>query len=553
MTVDPFQHSPWDFWSRADDAARERQREAQRQLLAAHPDWRFGDDCFVSDLASVDADALSLGARTYLAAGAYLTGTVALGRDVSVNAYTVVRGDVTIGDAVRIGAHTSILGFNHTMSDPDIEVRRQPLTSKGIRIGDDVWIGSHVVVLDGITVGAKAVLAAGAVVTKDVPAGAVVGGTPARVLKWRVPPASGLPGGSVGSTGAGAGAGGDLVARLRAFGDAARADADRLLARAWNPDAGLFADRPGTAPTVRAQCDAIELSDLLRGAAPAQLPDPVGLLRGWQDPVTGRVGRLDAAGAVAALPADDGDAAYHVLCVGYALDLLGSAFRAPLTLITDADPGGLVAFLDALPWDGGAWNAGHWVDAVGTALLWTRRRGDAVPAGVPEALVGWLATRVDPRTGLWGSAAPGEGDLEPVNGFYRASRGTLAQFGLPVPHPERVIDTVLAHARDPRWFTDDRLDACNVLDIAHPLWLTRASGHRADEVRTLATAHLDGALRRWVDGAGFAFRVGGDPGLQGTEMWLAIIWYLADLLGHAPALGYRPRGVHRPSPADTLP
>lgn len=43
------------------------------------------------------------------------------------------------------------------------------------------------------------------------------------------------------------------------------------------------------------------------------------------------------------------------------------------------------------------------------------------------------------------------------------------------------------------------------------------------------------------------------PGLQGTEMWLAIIWYLADLVGSAEALGYRPRGVHRPEPAFRLP
>jgi hypothetical protein len=43
------------------------------------------------------------------------------------------------------------------------------------------------------------------------------------------------------------------------------------------------------------------------------------------------------------------------------------------------------------------------------------------------------------------------------------------------------------------------------------------------------------------------------PGLQGTEMWLAIIWYLADLLDAAEALGYRPRGVHRPEPATLLP
>ncbi len=128
MTVDRFQHSPWSFWDEADAAAHAAQRSAQQELLDAHPGWSFGQRCFVSDLASVDADELVLGDGTYLAAGAYVTGTVRLGRDVSVNPSTTVRGDVVIGDATRIGAHTSILGFNHTMDDPDTEIRLQPLS-----------------------------------------------------------------------------------------------------------------------------------------------------------------------------------------------------------------------------------------------------------------------------------------------------------------------------------------------------------------------------------------------------------------------------------------
>src|SRR5690606_33477230 len=196
-----------------------------------------------------------------------------------------------------------------------------------------------------------------------------------------------------------------------------------------------------------------------------------------------------------------------------------------------------------------AWTAGHWVDALGTALHVTRRRGDVVPVGVEEALVGWLVAHADPATGVWGAARETDGMLQPVNGFYRASRGTFAQFGVPMPYPERVVDTVLAHARDERFFAPGRRDACNVLDVAHPLWLTRASGHRAAEVASLARELLDAALDGWTPDAGVAFAEGGEPGLQGTEMWLAIVWYLADLLGLADELGYRPRGVHRPEPA----
>ncbi|TPX01010.1 acyltransferase, partial [Schumannella luteola] len=111
-------------------------------------------------------------------------------------------------------------------------------------------------------------------------------------------------------------------------------------------------------------------------------------------------------------------------------------------MATEASPSALVESLEALPWEAAAWTAGHWVDAWGTALHWSRRRGDAVPPGAEEALVGWLVAHADPATGLWGSPREADGMLQPVNGFYRTTRGTFAQSGLPVPYPERVVDTV---------------------------------------------------------------------------------------------------------------
>lgn len=125
------------------------------------------------------------------------------------------------------------------------------------------------------------------------------------------------------------------------------------------------------------------------------------------------------------------------------------------------------------------------------------------------------------------------------------------------------MDAVLDHARDPRYFGAGRENACNVLDVAHPLWLcTRQlggrggsdDGYRSAEIRGWAERQLTAALTRWQEGRGFGFGPGAagpgpEPGLQGTEMWLAIVWLLADLLGRSDALGYRPRGVHRPEPA----
>lgn len=607
--------SPWDFWRDADDDARAAQLADQRAIVAGKTDHELGEYCFISELASIDNDSLRLGDRTYVAAGAYLTGDLTAGADCSINPYTVIRGSVAMGDGVRVGAHTSILGFNHSM-EPGTPVFRQPLTAKGIVIGDDVWIGSHVVILDGVHVGSHSVLAASAVVTKDVPEGAIVGGNPAKFMRWRVDPgdepddavppvkpepessspaydatgpefASPAPSAATPAPSAATaepptaaaepptattapapivteGGSPGLAERVAELADQARDEASALLQRAWRDDLGLFADRPGVAPTVRAQCDAIEIADLLLGTAPPQAAAAVQLrrLHEWQDATTGAVAPLGPDGRQAAgLGFSDGDVAYHVLSVGYALDLLGSAFDAPLSWVTDATPESVVAFCDSLPWATDAWNAGHHIDGFGTALLWTRRSGHPIAAGVPEALFGWLVTHVDPQTGMWGSPTPERGLLPVVNGFYRASRGTFAQFGMPLPHPERVIDTVLRHARDPRSFAPGARNACNVLDIAHPLWLTRGSGYRGDEVRELAARLLSDALTTWVPGSGFSFREPSaatrglaetDPGLQGTEMWLAILWYLADLAGVSDALGYRPRGVHRPEPAGSL-
>ncbi len=554
----PFDYSPWGFWSRADAGQHERQLELQRQACAARPGWSLGAQCFISELAAVQAETLILGDRSYIAANAYLTDAIRTGRDCTINAFSVVRGKVGLGDGVRIGAHTSILAFNHTMSDPDVEVFRQPTTSRGISIGDDVWIGSHVVILDGVAVGDKAMIAAGAVVTKDVPPGAVVGGNPARLLRWRVPPAN-VASRSVD----------DLGEQVARWADRARGQLAGILDRSWAPElpGGQFLDRPGRLPSVRAQCDAIELADLWLERPPVQLSGEAqrDRLRSWQDPSTGLVPELDETGVPQSPPPDwqSGAATYHVLCVGYALDLLDSEFPVPIRAVADRSADDLAAALDSLPWREHAWGAGACVDMVGTALRWNLPRGSAADPGFVETLFGWLQLHADASTGMWGSSAPGEGMLQVVNGFYRASRGTLAQFAVPMARPERVIDTVFAHTADRALFDPHRQNACNVLDVTHPLWLAlRQTAHRRPEIESLARRLLGDAIGHWSDGEGFGFQAphpdgraqqSTAPGLQGTEMWSATIWLLADLCGLTDALGYRPRGVHRPDPALSLP
>lgn len=530
-------YNAWSFWRLADADQQRRQLDYQREL-ADRGVAQFAKKCFVSELAACFPDRLVLGEGSYVAAFAYLTGDVQIGQDSTINVYAVVRGTISIGNGVRIGAHTSILGFNHSM-DPSAPVYKQPTTTKGITIGDDVWIGSNTVILDGVTVGDHSVIGAGAVVTKDVAPWSVMGGNPARRIRDR----RGARESDVGS-------------RLEKFARLAREQAPDVLDRYWDSDGHRFLERPGIEPTVRAFCDATEIADLLLGNAPPQMSREslVDYLRASQDPETGLVPTLDPHGNPHSVSGDltQEPGRYHILAVGHALELLGSEFAHPIAAVENLSSDRLTETLHALPWKERAWNSGDWIDCYGTGLYWNRRLFGL--SGALDTLIGWLHTHVDRWTGMWGTPSPSEGRHQIVNGYYRLTRGSFAQFGLSVPYPEEVIDTVFTHTRDQRFFGPERGTSCDVLDVIHPLWLAgKQTDHRRPDVQQWAKDQLDRVLSKWQPGAGFSFGLepgtgrDGEPGLQGTEMWLAILWHLADVLGMADALGYTPRGVHRPS------
>jgi hypothetical protein len=159
---------------------------------------------------------------------------------------------------------------------------------------------------------------------------------------------------------------------------------------------------------------------------------------------------------------------------------------------------------------------------------------------------------------MWGAWLSPDGRhrlgwLMAVNGFYRLTRGTYAQFGVDIPRPEATIDTVLAHCRDTDWFRTRERTACNVLDVVHPLWLLgQQTDHRRAEIRSAVGGMITGIVDDWVDGAGFAFEAGGSPGLQGSEMWTAILHLAAAIVDEADGLSFVPRGVHRLEPASSL-
>ena len=110
---------------------------------------------------------------------------IKIGRDSLIGEYTVIRGQggVEIGDRVFTSPFTQIIAVNHVFDDPEQPFIDQGITADGIRIEDDVWLGSGAVITDGVRVGRGAVVAAGAVVTQDVPAHTVVAGIPAKPIR----------------------------------------------------------------------------------------------------------------------------------------------------------------------------------------------------------------------------------------------------------------------------------------------------------------------------------------------------------------------------------
>lgn len=95
------------------------------------------------------------------------------------------KGGITIGKDVQIAFHTFMLTGNHKFNQIDIPIYDQQMEYAPITIGNDVWIGCRCIILPGVTIGDHAIVAAHAVISKDVPPWAIVGGNPAQIIKYR--------------------------------------------------------------------------------------------------------------------------------------------------------------------------------------------------------------------------------------------------------------------------------------------------------------------------------------------------------------------------------
>lgn len=113
-------------------------------------------------------------------------GGIELGDNSGFGEGSIIGGNTIVGKNVMIGRELITIPRNHKTDRTDIPMIEQGFTkATKIRIDDDVWVGDRVTILPGVHVHSHSVIAAGAVVTKDVPEYAVVGGVPARVIKYR--------------------------------------------------------------------------------------------------------------------------------------------------------------------------------------------------------------------------------------------------------------------------------------------------------------------------------------------------------------------------------
>lgn len=114
-------------------------------------------------------------------------GDITIGDNFCLSAFSTLygQGGVTIGNNVMIAGQCTIIPANHTFERTDIPMLKQPQTKKGIVIEDDVWIGTGVRVLDGVTIRKGCVIGAGTVLTKSTEPYSVYVGIPGKKIKER--------------------------------------------------------------------------------------------------------------------------------------------------------------------------------------------------------------------------------------------------------------------------------------------------------------------------------------------------------------------------------
>ncbi len=110
-------------------------------------------------------------------------GDIIIGERTRIGLSNTLIGPVSVGNDVMFAQNIVASGLNHTYEDVSISIHNQKVTTAEIKIEDEAWIGANAVIVAGVTIGKHSVVAAGSVVTKDVPPYSIVAGNPAKLLK----------------------------------------------------------------------------------------------------------------------------------------------------------------------------------------------------------------------------------------------------------------------------------------------------------------------------------------------------------------------------------
>ncbi len=110
-------------------------------------------------------------------------GDVNIGNYSRIGLHNTIIGPVIIGSHVNLAQGITVTALNHIFSDPQKRIDEQGVCTNQVIIEDDTWIGANAVILPGVTIGRHSVIAAGAVVTKDIPPHSLAAGIPAKIIK----------------------------------------------------------------------------------------------------------------------------------------------------------------------------------------------------------------------------------------------------------------------------------------------------------------------------------------------------------------------------------
>lgn len=165
-------------------------------LTLRHPHKiRIGNNVVIDDQCCLDAkgtdnQGIVIGNGVFIGRNTILScknGDIIVGDEANLgfNCEIFSASRVRVGRKILMAAYTYLVGGDHLYDRTDIPVLEQGRTARGIDVGDGVWLGTHVVVTDGSTVGRDAIIGAGAVVVGEIPEYAIAAGIPARVMRDR--------------------------------------------------------------------------------------------------------------------------------------------------------------------------------------------------------------------------------------------------------------------------------------------------------------------------------------------------------------------------------